>query len=148
MNFEQVIKLLKEGKKVRRKNWGQRKYRYLDTSKQAIVMRNQSGKAKSISPDFLYADDWEIYEEKIRLKTLKELCENRDYIMINLLKQEEIKEIKEIKRLMKENIIGNELSLVKEIKEFQEKTSIDLLSGEKFIGYIKWKFNITEEDLK
>ena len=40
-DFQQAIKWLKEGKKIRRKGWGERKYRYLDKPNENVVFRNQ-----------------------------------------------------------------------------------------------------------
>ncbi len=72
-NFEQAIEWLKKGKKVRRNSWNPHRYRYFDRSfdltdadnphKTHIIMKNQKGKRKNLSPDFFLFNDWEIFEE-------------------------------------------------------------------------------------
>lgn len=64
-NFNQAIKWLKEGKKVRRPSWKEDSYWKLgeDESIQWVT-----GQAAHIHLNQINADDWEIYEEKQKLE--------------------------------------------------------------------------------
>jgi len=111
MKFKEIIKYLMEGKKIRRKSWNPNKCRYLDNSKETKVMRNQKGKAKSISPEFLFFDDWEIYEEpktkgtlgnKIIFNGRKEYHPREDHAI--LIRSDVKEKIQNAQKRLKENI--------------------------------------------
>ena len=79
-----------------------------------------------------------------KLKTLKEIKEefideHNSYI-VDELRQEAIKEIKEIKM--------NHLTKIVNYSTKKALTNITALEASGAIAYIKWKFNITDEDLK
>jgi len=61
MKFEDALKELKKGKKIRRANWSnQSKYRVLIDNH----IKNQDGMSKSFSGEQMLSNDWEIFEEK------------------------------------------------------------------------------------
>ncbi len=148
--FRQAVEWLKEGKKVRRKFFAEDRYLFLSTG--SVVEIDNMGNYPFKIHD-LEADDWEIYKEEKEtgFKTLKEfegldgigepLKDEKDDSAINInrldLKQEAIKEIKFPK--LEELFLSGRSDLLPEIKE---------IIGEGIKSYIKWKFNIIEEDLK
>lgn len=143
-DFQQAIKWLKEGKKVRRKYWNKDYAVYLSEGGIWYKERDAEFRNTFYVGDF-EATDWEIFEEKVELKTLKNIVnimnsDLEEYNRIgptpffrNKIKQEAINDIKELK-------IGCRNS----------KILRDILgthSEEAIIRYIMWKNNLTEEDL-
>lgn len=62
MRFEEALKAMREGKKVRRKCWG--KYCYIqieyNPSTCKVEFLNQNQNDFSLSADSVLADDWEV----------------------------------------------------------------------------------------
>ncbi len=139
-DFKQAIQWLEEGKKVGRDSI-QNKYWYLFLSEKkgekGFVYLHHTKMFKpelwTQSINMLKATDWEIYEEKVELKTLKDIDWYGDSKMLQeILKQEAVKEIKS-------NFPTEQMP--KELRGLtqDQKNAIK--------DYIKWKNNLTEEDL-
>lgn len=75
MKFEEIIKNLRSGQKIRRRKWKEDNYWYIN-SKRLICNQDDTAVIAVLTP-VLYAEDWEVYEEK-ELLTDKE----RTYLSI------------------------------------------------------------------
>lgn len=64
MTFEEALKALKEGKKIRKKWWHAGSYIWLDEKNN---LKNKNGSEISVSVDFDFMTDnvWEIYQEPV-----------------------------------------------------------------------------------
>lgn len=71
MRFEEVLPALREGKKVRRKSWNKRNY--IVVKKDNLIV-DENDYAIPFCIDDFSADDWEIVEEKKKVK-LRDLTE-------------------------------------------------------------------------
>ena len=60
MRFEEALKYLRQGKKVRRKKWDSREYVYIENKN-----LNYSGRAYCLDDSLLLDNNWELYEEPI-----------------------------------------------------------------------------------
>ena len=67
MRFEEALKYLRQGKKVRRKKWDSREYVYIENKN-----LNYSGRAYCLDDSFLLDNNWELYKEPILDKKEKE----------------------------------------------------------------------------
>lgn len=67
MRFEEALKYLRQGKKVRRKKWDSREYVYIENKN-----LNYSGRAYCLDDSLLLDNNWELYEEPILDKKEKE----------------------------------------------------------------------------
>jgi hypothetical protein len=66
MNYIEAIKLVNEGKKIRRPNFENYHYVILDSTDRLIIWDHIDNKYKKYYPtiESILADDWEIYGEK------------------------------------------------------------------------------------
>lgn len=141
-DFKQAIKWMKEGKKVRLKNWGNKNlYGYSRNNWIHFMDGGRDFDAHFLNEiSTLEADDWEIYEEEEGLKTLKDIESQfhtpTDNIIGSELRQEAIKWIKSDRKFAEGLREG-----------FVKKGDIP---GAFEMLIIRWKdrFNIKEEDLK
>lgn len=64
MTFEEALKALKEGKKIRKKWWHAGSYIWLDEKN---ILKNKNGSETSVAVefDFMTNNKWEIYEEPV-----------------------------------------------------------------------------------
>lgn len=71
MTFEEALKALKEGKKIRKKWWQAGSYIWLDEKN---ILKNKNGIEICVSVDFDFMTDnvWEIYQEPILDEVEKE----------------------------------------------------------------------------
>ena len=88
MKFEEVVSALKEGKKIRRKNWNKIHEIHVAKSESDIVDKN-GDYFPFILEDFL-ANDWEIFEEPLLTDDEKVFIKN----VLSFLNNKEIKGIK------------------------------------------------------
>ena len=74
MRFEEIIPVLKEGKKIKRKDWGKEEYitKHIFFVLEQIVTEKNGVYALTV--DDLCADDWEVYKgtKKVSLRDLTE----------------------------------------------------------------------------
>ena len=61
MKFEEALKLLKEGKKIRNKLW--RKEYYIWTNVKVCFLNPRGDVVNSVASDLILNDDWEEYKE-------------------------------------------------------------------------------------
>ncbi len=83
INFNEVLKILIEGKKVRRKNWNENDFIHI-VNDQIVNRKNIPSYLSYIST--LTANDWEIYESKPKIfenDTFKIFIENDALIIKN-----------------------------------------------------------------
>lgn len=64
MTFEEALKALKEGKKIRKKWWHAGSYIWLD-EKNTLKNKNGSETSVAVEFDFMTNNKWEIYEEPV-----------------------------------------------------------------------------------
>lgn len=64
MTFEEALKALKEGKKIRKKWWHAGDYIWLD-EKNTLKNKNGSETSVAVEFDFMTNNKWEIYEEPV-----------------------------------------------------------------------------------
>lgn len=64
MTFEEALKALKEGKKIRKKWWHAGSYIWLD-EKNTLKNKNGIEICVSVDFDFMTKNEWEIYEEPV-----------------------------------------------------------------------------------
>lgn len=64
MTFEEALKALKEGKKIRKKWWYAGSYIWLD-EKNTLKNKNGSETSVAVEFDFMTNNKWEIYEEPV-----------------------------------------------------------------------------------
>ncbi len=72
MKFEEMVSALREGKKVRLKEWKEIQYIYMP--KNETELRAEDGHFVNLSWKNFFSDDWEIVEEKKKIK-LRDLTE-------------------------------------------------------------------------
>lgn len=89
MKLEEVLPALREGKKIRRKCWWNKKYIVLEENADIIT---NSGQRYVFTTNTLLADDWEIVKEKKKVK-LRDLTEEQfdKWILKNCQKNKECK---------------------------------------------------------
>lgn len=75
MKFEDALKLMKEGKKIRKKRWRAGNHMWLDENK-TLKNQNCNKTFTTLEFDFMTTDEWEIYEEPILDKQEKKYLEN------------------------------------------------------------------------
>ena len=76
--FERLLPALRNGAKIRRKEWFKNNYIYFNDG----VSYNEKGKPVTFCVSFVTCDDWEIYKEEIDWKYIKDhkcLCNFWDY---------------------------------------------------------------------
>ena len=162
VKFNTAIKWMRAGKKVKRPSWKEGSYLILGVDESILYKGITSA---HIHLNQIEATDWEIYPEKPEeLKTLKDsvIPVNKKASEINWNKKEKPKTLKDIVEGYSEiefktsSIAGFYEALkqeaIKDIKVLgKNRSSNEDFSKEELKGidkYIKWKFNITEEDLK
>lgn len=150
-DFQQAMMWLKEGKKVQRSCW-QSSYLFLDKSEgegNYEIRGDVHGTIKiGVSYYSIEATDWEVYEEKPELKTLKDM-ESRDVVLgkpyewtirESEMKAEAIKEIKYLRVWKGQGAI--------KLLPWITTTDFGNTGLNAIIEYLKWKNNFSEEDLK
>ena len=77
MKFWEAVREIQDGKRIRRKNWLDRDYIYMENGK----LMNEQGKRYLI--DYVFNDDeWEIYDErKDASKILKDLAKELENVL-------------------------------------------------------------------
>lgn len=106
MNFEEAVQAMKQGNKVRRKDWDIKRF----------IFKGVTGKFEEIEDYYsmgiidFEADDWEILEETKTLSdkienTDKGICNKSDYIYVEDIKEfiQQLKE-KTVEELSNDNI--------------------------------------------
>ena len=105
-DFKQAIEWLKEGKKVRRSDWGN-KILHGELKHNFIHFSDDTGNLNSLFLNDvlnLEATDWEIYEEKVELKTFKDFYNVKYSETAKELEAEAIKWVKKDIKDYKENV--------------------------------------------
>lgn len=72
MKFEEILPALREGKKIRLKEWKEIQYIYMP--KNESDLKTEDYHSVNLSWQDLFSDDWEIVEEKKKIK-LRDLTE-------------------------------------------------------------------------
>ena len=150
-DFNQAIKWLKEGKKVRREYWTVESLycKYSDKVWGGSKMKEgifffKDNSENTLKTEFIFLDfeatDWEIYEEDDKLKTLNELEGTSQFNDNPSVKTGAV------------DVISLRREAIRDIEFFRKNRSSNPdYSKEELNGierYIMWKNNLTEEDLK
>lgn len=132
-DFKQAIEWMRDGKKVYLTSWtGKTQYAKMKSRFPVNIVWNDGIDFDILDLDRIASNDWEIFEEKVELKTLKDIDWYGDDSMLKgRLKKEAIKHIKELRKNFKHGKFNFSCDMQDNLEE-----------------YIKWNNNLTDEDLK